>query len=227
MDDSREKAVGGKMPWKLYASRAISSWGDRMWSFAVALFMIELSSGSLMWPAIYGLTRSLSVVFLGPAIGQWVDRNQRWPGCHSKSLLSIHLSNFIIIIDFIRKFGKLATVWNEKGACNWLIHWLGQHWKSCTKTPFPPLFLILGSHFQVFIIVRESIFLFTKNLDNFDLKCQKSKFWTIFYRKTLKCWPDKPKLPFLNNFDNFLTEKLQNSNFWQFLTWNTKNPNFW
>ena len=69
-----------RTPWKLYGSRLISSWGDRMWSFAVGLFMIELSPGSLQWPAIYGLTVSLSVVFCGSTIGRWVDQNPRWKG---------------------------------------------------------------------------------------------------------------------------------------------------
>ena len=86
MSETYEEIVDRKVPWKLYGSRLISSWGDRMWSFAVGLFMIELSPGSLKWPAVYGLALSLSVVFCGPAIGRWVDRNQRWRGnSNSKS----------------------------------------------------------------------------------------------------------------------------------------------
>nr|CAH0102249.1 unnamed protein product [Daphnia galeata] len=68
------------VPWKLYSSRVISAWGDRMWMFAVGLFMVELSPGSLKWPAIYGLTQSLTVVFSGSVIGRWVDRTPRWNG---------------------------------------------------------------------------------------------------------------------------------------------------
>lgn len=89
------------VPWKLYSSRVISAWGDRMWMFAVGLFManliktndilnikaltytflqVELSPGSLKWPAIYGLTQSLAVVFAGSIIGQWIDRTPRWNG---------------------------------------------------------------------------------------------------------------------------------------------------
>ena len=96
------------VPWKLYSSRGISAWGDRMWMFAVGLFMVryfqiknlfcftnsvnggnskfvyllqvELSPGSLKWPAIYGLTQSLTVVFAGSVIGRWVDRTPRWNG---------------------------------------------------------------------------------------------------------------------------------------------------
>ncbi len=32
----------GDVPWKLYSSRVISAWGDRMWMFAVGLFMVSL-----------------------------------------------------------------------------------------------------------------------------------------------------------------------------------------
>jgi hypothetical protein len=41
---------------------------------------VELSPGSLKWPAIYGLTQSLTVVFAGSIIGRWVDRTHRWKG---------------------------------------------------------------------------------------------------------------------------------------------------
>ena len=41
---------------------------------------VELSPGSLKWPAIYGLTQSLAVVFSGSVIGRWVDRTPRWNG---------------------------------------------------------------------------------------------------------------------------------------------------
>lgn len=80
MIEDHSEHISRRTLWKLYANRLISSWGDRMWSFAVGLFMIELSPGSLKWPAIYGLALSLSVVFCGSAVGRWVDKNQRWRG---------------------------------------------------------------------------------------------------------------------------------------------------
>ena len=73
------------VPWKLYGSRGISSWGDRMWMFAVGLFMIELSPGSLKWTAIYGLSQSLSIILIAPVIGRWVDRTPRFGGSASVS----------------------------------------------------------------------------------------------------------------------------------------------
>lgn len=81
------------LPWKLYASRVISAWGDRMWMFAVGLFMVELSPGSLKWPAIYGLTQSLTVVFAGSTIGRWVDRSPRWKAAQ----ISLAVQNLLVV----------------------------------------------------------------------------------------------------------------------------------
>ncbi len=67
-------------PWKLYISRAVSSWGDRMWSFAIGLFMIQLTPDSLKWPAIYGLSTSITTILLAPLVGHWVDKTLRLRG---------------------------------------------------------------------------------------------------------------------------------------------------
>ena len=84
------------VPWKLYLSRLVSAWGDRMWMFAVGLFMMELSPGTLKWPAIYGLTRSLAVVFFAPVIGRWIDSSPRWRGMQlCITFLKISLTIFI------------------------------------------------------------------------------------------------------------------------------------
>ena len=65
------------IPWKIYLSRALSAWGDRMWSFGGGLFMNKLDSSSLRLVAIYGFVMSLSVIVLGAAIGNWIDRTAR------------------------------------------------------------------------------------------------------------------------------------------------------
>nr|CAH0102250.1 unnamed protein product [Daphnia galeata] len=82
------------VPWKLYSSRMISAWGDRMWMFAVGLFMVELSpSGSLKWPAIYGLTKSLAVVIVASSIGHWIDRSLRW----NAAQISLAAQNVLVV----------------------------------------------------------------------------------------------------------------------------------
>ncbi|XP_078573219.1 ferroportin-like [Branchiostoma floridae x Branchiostoma japonicum] len=61
----------------VYTEATLSTWGDRMWSFAVALFLIELSPGSLRLTAVYGFSKSCAVLLLGAIIGDWVDRTAR------------------------------------------------------------------------------------------------------------------------------------------------------
>ncbi|XP_035689340.1 solute carrier family 40 member 1-like [Branchiostoma floridae] len=61
----------------VYTEATLSTWGDRMWAFAVALFLIDLSPGSLQLTAIYGFAKSISVLLLGAIIGDWIDRTPR------------------------------------------------------------------------------------------------------------------------------------------------------
>lgn len=68
---------GKGIPWKIYASRALSAWGDRIWDFAGGLFIMDLYPSSLRLVAIYGFVKALSVIFFGAAIGNWIDRSAR------------------------------------------------------------------------------------------------------------------------------------------------------
>ena len=65
------------IPWKIYISRALSAWGDRIWAFAVGIFMNKLAPESLRVVAIYGFVISISVIIFGAGIGNWIDRNKR------------------------------------------------------------------------------------------------------------------------------------------------------
>uniref|UniRef100_A0A4W4HDD2 Solute carrier family 40 member n=1 Tax=Electrophorus electricus TaxID=8005 RepID=A0A4W4HDD2_ELEEL len=61
----------------IYLGHALSTWGDRMWNFAVAVFLVELYGNSLLLTAVYGLVIAGSVLLLGAIIGDWVDKNPR------------------------------------------------------------------------------------------------------------------------------------------------------
>ncbi|KAM5158337.1 ferroportin-like [Mantella aurantiaca] len=61
----------------IYLGHSLSTWGDRMWHFAVSLFLVELYGNSLLLTAIYGLVVAGSVLLLGAIIGAWVDKNPR------------------------------------------------------------------------------------------------------------------------------------------------------
>ncbi|KAM4626879.1 ferroportin [Discoglossus pictus] len=64
----------------MYLGHSLSTWGDRMWHFAVSLFLVELYGNSLLLTAVYGLVVAGSVLLLGAIIGDWVDKNPRLRG---------------------------------------------------------------------------------------------------------------------------------------------------
>ena len=54
--------------------------GDRMWTFAVTLFLLRLYPESLLLVGVYGLIMQLAVVVFGTIVGDWVDTNARMKG---------------------------------------------------------------------------------------------------------------------------------------------------
>ena len=58
----------------LYASHALSTWGQRMWEFAVGLLMLELRPGSLLLVSIFGLVVWGAQVLSGGAVGSYIGR---------------------------------------------------------------------------------------------------------------------------------------------------------
>lgn len=53
-----------------------------MWHFAIGLYLVELTPGSLRLTAIYQLISTLSIILFGPLVGDWVDANPRLKGKH-------------------------------------------------------------------------------------------------------------------------------------------------
>ena len=51
-----------------------------MWQFAVGLYLVELTPGSLRLTAIYQLVKTVAVILFGPFVGDWVDASPRLRG---------------------------------------------------------------------------------------------------------------------------------------------------
>lgn len=51
-----------------------------MWHFAIGLYLVELTPGSLRLTAIYQVVSTLSIIVFGPLVGDWVDANPRLKG---------------------------------------------------------------------------------------------------------------------------------------------------
>lgn len=66
-----------RIPWKIYVSRALSAWGDRLWSFGAGVFMVNLAPEDLRLVSIYGLVLGVSVIIFGAFVGSWIDRTPR------------------------------------------------------------------------------------------------------------------------------------------------------
>uniref|UniRef100_A0A2D4PKC2 Solute carrier family 40 member n=1 Tax=Micrurus surinamensis TaxID=129470 RepID=A0A2D4PKC2_MICSU len=90
----------------LYFGHALSTWGDRMWHFAVSVFLVELYGNSLLLTAVYGLVVAGSVLFLGAIIGDWVDKNSRLKVAQTSLIVqnaSVILCGILLMIVFLFK----------------------------------------------------------------------------------------------------------------------------
>lgn len=58
----------------LYATHWLSTWGQRVWEFAIGLIMLEVYPSSLALVSAFGLVDSLAKVFCGSSVGSYIDR---------------------------------------------------------------------------------------------------------------------------------------------------------
>ncbi|XP_034029559.1 solute carrier family 40 member 1 [Thalassophryne amazonica] len=90
----------------IYVTEALSMWGDRMWHFAISVFLIELYGRNLLLTAVFGLVVAGSVLLLGPLIGDWVDRNPRNKAAHASLFLqniSVTACSIVLMLVFSYK----------------------------------------------------------------------------------------------------------------------------
>ncbi|XP_053141260.1 solute carrier family 40 member 1 isoform X2 [Hemicordylus capensis] len=95
----------------LYLGHALSTWGDRMWHFAVSVFLVELYGNSLLLTAVYGLVVAGSVLLLGAIIGDWVDKNPRLKVAQTSLIVqnaSVILCGILLMMVFLFKTELLA-----------------------------------------------------------------------------------------------------------------------
>uniref|UniRef100_A0A6I8QSC4 Solute carrier family 40 member n=1 Tax=Xenopus tropicalis TaxID=8364 RepID=A0A6I8QSC4_XENTR len=79
------------------------SLGDRMWHFAVSVFLVELYGHSLLLTAVYGFVVSGSILLLGAVIGDWVDKNERIKAARTSLVIqniSIMFCGIILMMVF-------------------------------------------------------------------------------------------------------------------------------
>ena len=79
MTESSEAAYSwwGGGVWKLYISRALTAWGDRLWSFGLSLLLFKIFPENLTLVAAFGLANCVVSITLGAAVGNWIDSSTR------------------------------------------------------------------------------------------------------------------------------------------------------
>ncbi|XP_075036119.1 ferroportin isoform X1 [Mixophyes fleayi] len=95
----------------MYLGHSLSTWGDRMWHFAVSLFLVELYGNSLLLTAVYGLVVAGSVLLLGALIGDWVDKNPRLRVAQTSLIVqnvSVIICGIILMVVFLYKAELLS-----------------------------------------------------------------------------------------------------------------------
>eukprot|EP01134_Creolimax_fragrantissima_P008558 CFRG8558T1 len=58
---------------RLYTSHVLSTLGDRVWQFCIGLVLFDLNPTSLRLAALYGLSQSVVIIFLGAECGRFTD----------------------------------------------------------------------------------------------------------------------------------------------------------
>ena len=64
----------------IYVSHFLSAWGDRMWTFAVGVYLADLSPNDLRLVASYGFCIGITGVLMGAIIGDVIDKYPRLKG---------------------------------------------------------------------------------------------------------------------------------------------------
>ncbi|XP_077453977.1 ferroportin [Stigmatopora argus] len=112
----------------IYVSGALSMWvriiscthantlekGDRMWHFAISVFLIELYGRSLLLTAVFGLVVAGSVLLLGALIGDWVDRKPRNKVAHASLFIqniSVTVCSIVLMLVFSYK-QRIEQIWD-------------------------------------------------------------------------------------------------------------------
>ena len=104
------------VPWKIYVSRALSAWGERIWSFAVGVFMSKLAPENLRVVAVYGFVISVSVIVFGAVIGNWIDRNKRL----FAAKLFLTIQNVSVAVACILLLGHYL-IWKDQVICTFIM----------------------------------------------------------------------------------------------------------
>eukprot|EP00667_Euglena_gracilis_P010071 EG_transcript_10240 len=96
--------LGAVSRW-VYVSHALTRWNERMWSFAIGLFLVEVFGGSLLLTALYGFSSGGVVLVFGALLGSWLDRTERlkaarWTLYANKGAINCCAVVLVVLLQF-------------------------------------------------------------------------------------------------------------------------------
>ncbi|KAL3161599.1 hypothetical protein ABBQ32_010458 [Trebouxia sp. C0010 RCD-2024] len=99
----------------LYATHWLSTWGQRVWEFAIGLIMLEVYPSSLALVSAFGLVDSLAKVFCGSSVGSYIDRTTRL-----KAACSMYVMQHTALV--LSALSALVSLQSHQGSA---VFWTG------------------------------------------------------------------------------------------------------
>ncbi|XP_033762324.1 solute carrier family 40 member 1-like isoform X1 [Pecten maximus] len=116
-DQIAKEKLEAKTRWFVYISHFLSAWGDRMWSFGVGIFLVQLEPISLRLVAVYGFANGGAILLLGAIVGDWVDKTARLSAAKWTLViqnLSVCLCSILVYFVF-QYHDEIKEVWPQQG----------------------------------------------------------------------------------------------------------------
>ena len=110
----------------LYFTYFFSAWGDRMWEFAVIVFIMDLYPGTLLYASLFGLVEKLAAILGGPSVGRRIDKNDRLVSMRTAIVAqnaSICIASIIFFMGLTKDDPNHTS--SFRGVCYFFILWMG------------------------------------------------------------------------------------------------------
>ncbi|KAL9651318.1 hypothetical protein ABK040_001270 [Willaertia magna] len=101
---------GSKSLSLFYLSHLLSSWGDRMWAFALPIIFADMYPSTLLPMALFGFIHRLFCIILGPQMGHIVDTKPRL----KVMTISLIIQNVAVAITTVILFFLAYSTTNEQ-----------------------------------------------------------------------------------------------------------------
>lgn len=112
-----KEKLGVRTRWFVYISHFLSAWGDRMWSFGVGIFLVQLEPISLRLVAVYGFANGGAILLLGAIVGDWVDRTARLSAAKWTLVIqNVSVCLCSVLVYFVFQYhSEIKALWPEQG----------------------------------------------------------------------------------------------------------------